>query len=163
MAERSVPHVVPQRDRFREGLVERECRGQGPGDLGHVQGVGETGDVVVAFGVEEDLRLVLEATERLGMNDPVPVPLERGSEWIGLLQPGSTTAGDGSSGGRAEALFFRFPNQAVTPDQSFHGPMMTDPQALALTVRLDVVVAGVARRTGFEPATFGSGGQRSIH
>ena len=86
MPERRVADVVAQRDRLGERLVERQRRGQGARDLRHLEGVRQAGDVVVALGVEEDLRLVLQAAERLGVDDPVAVPLERGPERVGLLQ-----------------------------------------------------------------------------
>jgi hypothetical protein len=97
----------------------------------------EAGDVVVALGVEEDLRLVLEAAEGLGMDDPIPVPLEGGAKWIRLFLSSSPAAGDRSSGWEAKALLFRLSNRAIAADETFcHGSMMTDPQLLALTRRL---------------------------
>jgi hypothetical protein len=47
--------------------------------------VGETDPVVVALRRHEDLGLVLETPERLGVDDPVPIGLEDGAERVGIL------------------------------------------------------------------------------
>ena len=60
-----VADVVAERDRLGERLVERQRGGQRPRDLGHLDGVRQARDVVVALGVDEDLRLVLEPPEGL--------------------------------------------------------------------------------------------------
>ncbi len=83
MAERRVTHVVPEAHRLGEGLVEREVACDRPADLGDLERVGEPGDVVVALGVHEHLRLVLEPAERLRVQDPVAIPLERGAPGVG--------------------------------------------------------------------------------
>jgi hypothetical protein len=83
-------------------------------------------DVVVALGVQEDLGLVLQPPERLGVDDPIPIPLEGRPEGIQFLRTSSPAAMDGSSSRRAQALLFRLSDRPITPDQSFHGPMMTD-------------------------------------
>lgn len=66
-------------DGLGEILVEAEGAGDGPGDLGHLQGVGEAGAVVVPGPAREDLGLVLQAAEGGGVEDPVPVLLVRGA------------------------------------------------------------------------------------
>ena len=63
MAEGGVAEVVRQGERLREILVEAERAGERPGDLAHLDRVGQAGAVVVALVVDEDLRLVLEAPE----------------------------------------------------------------------------------------------------
>ena len=60
--------------------AERPSRG--PGDLAHLERVGEPDAVVVALGREEHLRLVLQAAERLGVDDAVPVALEARPEVV---------------------------------------------------------------------------------
>ena len=77
MAERRMAEVVGERQRFREILVEAERAGQGAGDLGHFQRVGQPGAVMVALVEHEDLRLVLEPAERGRMDDPVGIAPER--------------------------------------------------------------------------------------
>ena len=51
--------------------------GDGPGNLRHLERVGEARPVVVAARGEEDLGLVLQATEGLGVDDPIAIALER--------------------------------------------------------------------------------------
>ena len=76
VTEGRVADVVTQRDGLGEGLVERQGGGQGARDLGHLERVRQARHVVVAFGIDEDLGLVLQPPERLGVEDAVAVPLE---------------------------------------------------------------------------------------
>ena len=86
VAEGRVAEVVAEPDRLGQVLVEAERAGDRAGDPAGLEGVGEAGAVVVAFGGDEDLRLVLEAAEGLGVDDPVAVALERGAQRaVGLL------------------------------------------------------------------------------
>ena len=71
MAERRVAEVVGERERLGQVLVEPERARQRPGDLGHFQGVGQPGAVVVALVEHEDLGLVLEPAEGGRMDDAV--------------------------------------------------------------------------------------------
>ena len=82
--ERRVARVVAEADRLDEILVQPERAGDDAGDPGRLEGVGHPGAVVVAGGVDEDLRLALQAPERLGVDDPVAVALE-GRAHVGLL------------------------------------------------------------------------------
>ena len=75
--ERRVAGVVAEADRLDEILVEPERAGDDAGDPGRLERVGHPRAVVVAGGVDEDLRLALQAPERLGVDDPVAVALER--------------------------------------------------------------------------------------
>ena len=68
--------VVGQREGFRKVLVEPEGAGERPRDLADLDGVGESGPVMIAFVVNEDLGLMLQAAEGRGMDDPVTVALE---------------------------------------------------------------------------------------
>ena len=77
MAERRVAQVVAERDRLGQLLVQAQHLGDGPRDLRHLEGVGQPRAVVVAGRREEDLRLVLQAPERLAVDDAVAVALER--------------------------------------------------------------------------------------
>ena len=90
VAEGRVAEVVAEPDRLGQVLVEAERPGHGAGDPAGLQGVGEAGPVVVALGGDEDLRLVLEAAERLRVDDPVAVALERRADRaVGLLDRGA--------------------------------------------------------------------------
>ena len=57
-----------------------------PRDLHDLHGVGQAGAVVVAHRRDEDLGLVLEPAERLGVDDAVAVELVRRPHRIGLLR-----------------------------------------------------------------------------
>lgn len=78
MAEGRMADIVGEGERFSEILVQPEGAGGRAGDLGDLKGMSEAGPVVIAFMGDEDLGLLLEATERVGMNDPVPVALKIG-------------------------------------------------------------------------------------
>jgi hypothetical protein len=73
MAEGRVAQIVSQSDGFGQVLVQPQGPGGGPSDLGHLERVGEPNAVMVALGRDEDLRLVLEATKRLRVDDAVAV------------------------------------------------------------------------------------------
>ena len=82
--------VVAEADRFGQRFVQAEVAGDGAANLGHLEGVGQAGDVVVALGIDEHLGLVLEAAERLGVHDAIPVPLESRTPEIGPLRHGAS-------------------------------------------------------------------------
>src|SRR5829696_1004663 len=87
VTEGGVAEIVAERDRLREVLVEAESTGYGTGDLHHLQGVREACPEVIAVRRNEDLRLVHEPAERLGMDNAVPVALEVVADTIGRLGP----------------------------------------------------------------------------
>jgi hypothetical protein len=76
VAERRVAQVVSERDRLGQVLVQRESARDGAGDPHGLERVGQPRAVVVALRRDEDLRLVLQPAERLGVDDPIAVPLE---------------------------------------------------------------------------------------
>ncbi len=80
VAERRVAEVVPEADRLGQILVQTERPRDRPRDPARLQRVREPRAVVVALRRDEHLGLVLEAAERLRMDDPVAVALERGSD-----------------------------------------------------------------------------------
>ena len=76
MSERRVAHVMPEPDRLGEILVQAERPRDDPRDAGRLERVRHASPVVVAGGVDEDLRLSLEPPERLRVEDAVAVALE---------------------------------------------------------------------------------------
>ncbi len=82
--------VVRQADRLDQVLVAAQGAGDGAADLGDLQGVGQAGAEVVAFVVDEDLGLVFQAPEGRGVQDPVPVALERGAVLRLVVQIGAS-------------------------------------------------------------------------
>ena len=90
MPERRVPEIVRKGNRLAEVFVQPEGTSYGARDLGNLEGVGQASTVVVAFVIDEDLRLVLEATKRPGIHDPLAVALKRRSVLVfrlGVLTP----------------------------------------------------------------------------
>ena len=81
--ERRVAEVVAEPDRLGQVLVEPQRARDGARDPRRLERVGEPRAVVIALGRDEDLRLVLEPPERLGVDDPVAVALERGAQPAG--------------------------------------------------------------------------------
>src|SRR5690606_249771 len=100
VAEGRVAEVVGQRDRLGQVLVEAQRAGDAGGDLRHLQRVRQARAVVVALVVHEDLRLVLEAPERAGVQDAVPVLLEgRAVPALGLgVDPAPRLGGEAGVG-----------------------------------------------------------------
>jgi hypothetical protein len=82
-----VAEVVAERDRLRQVLVEVQPAGDVARDDGRLERVGQARAVVVALGGDEDLGLVLEPSERLRVDDPVAVALERRPQGALLLGP----------------------------------------------------------------------------
>ena len=83
MPERGVPEVVAEGDGFGEVLVQAQRPRDGARDLADLQRVGEARAVVVALGRQEDLGLVLEAPERLAVDDAVAIAHETGANGVG--------------------------------------------------------------------------------
>ena len=77
--ERGMPEVVTERDRLGQILVEAERPCDRARDLRDFERMGEARAVVVALGGDEDLRLVFETAERLGVDDAVAVADELGA------------------------------------------------------------------------------------
>ena len=72
--------IVAETDRLDEVLVEEERPADSAGNLGHLEGVGEAGPVVVTGGSDKDLGLVHQPAKTLGVEDTVAVALERGAQ-----------------------------------------------------------------------------------
>src|SRR4051794_7767354 len=90
MAERGMPHVVPEPDRLDEVLVQAQSPGDSAGDRGRLQRVRHPRAVVIAGRIDEHLRLSLEAPERLGVQDAIAVALERRAQAAIILRTQSS-------------------------------------------------------------------------
>ena len=107
MAEGRMPEVVPERNGLGKIFVERKAARGGTGDLRNVQGMRQTGHIVVAVGRVKDLRLIFETQERLGIDDPVAVALKVGTHGAGRLAAEPSAAFDRLLRiGREEQLLF---------------------------------------------------------
>ncbi len=87
VAERRVPEIVPERDRFGQLLVEPQDLRDAARDLRDLERVRQPGAVVIAGRREEHLRLVLEPAEGLAVNDPIAIALECRTDRILGLRP----------------------------------------------------------------------------
>ena len=67
---------MPQADGLGQVLVQTQRPGNGARQLRHFQGVGQAGDEMVAAWRDEDLGLVFQAPEGIGVNDAVAVALK---------------------------------------------------------------------------------------
>lgn len=105
MAKGGVADVMPKGDGFGEVLVEAEGAADGAGDLADFEGVGEAGAVMVAGGGDEDLGLVFEASEGLGVEDAVAVALEGGADGVGVLGALASFGIGGEGGIGGEPVF----------------------------------------------------------
>src|SRR4029077_15086392 len=76
VAERRVPHVVPEPDRLGQILVQAQRSGHAARNSGRLERVRHARPEVVAGGVDEDLRLPLQPPEGLRVQDPVAIALE---------------------------------------------------------------------------------------
>ena len=105
MAERRVAGVVAQPDRLGKILVQAERARDHPGDPGRLERVRHARPVVVVRRVDEDLRLALQAAERLRVQDPVAVALERRPHRALGLGPLAAAGLVGANGERRKRLF----------------------------------------------------------
>ena len=103
VTEGTVADVVAEGDGLGEILVEAQGAGDGATHLGDLEGVREARDEVVLLGGDEDLGLVLEAAEGLGVDDAVTVALEGGADGGGVLGAGARR-GRGARGEGAQSL-----------------------------------------------------------
>ena len=85
MPERRVAGVVPEADRLDEILVEAQRPRDDTRDRGRLERVRHSRAVVIAFRIDEDLRLPLQPAERLRVDEPVAVTLKRGANRARLL------------------------------------------------------------------------------
>ena len=76
MPEWWMANVMHQSQRFSQIDIQSERSGNGAGDLGNFQRVGEAVAEVVAVAAGEDLGFGFEAAKSAGMNDAVAVALE---------------------------------------------------------------------------------------
>ena len=83
---RAVAAVVAEGDGLGERDVEPERGGDAAGHLGHLEGVGEAGALVVVR-EDEDLGLAGQPAEGGGVEDAVPIALEAGAPRVRLLLP----------------------------------------------------------------------------
>ena len=107
MAERRVPHVVAEPDRLGEVLVQPQRSCDDTRDRRRLERVGHARAVVVALGVDEDLRLPLQPSERLRVHDAVAVALERGPHAALLLRAFTTPGLERAHRERRQALLER--------------------------------------------------------
>src|SRR5918999_2893452 len=84
--------IMSERDRLGEVFVEAESAGYGTGYLHHLQGVREACPEVVAVGGDEDLGLVHEPAEGLGVDYSVSVALKVVADTVGRLGPEAAQA-----------------------------------------------------------------------
>ena len=87
VAERRVPEVVPQADRFDQIFVQAQCARDGAGDLRHLQRVREPRAIVIAKRRDKDLRFMFQPAKRLGVQDAVAVALKAGAHWRLVFGP----------------------------------------------------------------------------
>src|SRR6185295_9303925 len=80
-----VARVVPEPDRLDEILVESKGARDDARDRRRLERVGHPSPVVVAVRIDEDLRLSLQPAERLRVDEPVAVSLERRPHGARLL------------------------------------------------------------------------------
>ena len=79
VTERRVTEIVGEADRLGQVFIESHGSRHRPGNLRHLERMGQPGSVMVALVIDEHLCLVEETPKRRGMDDPVPVPLELGA------------------------------------------------------------------------------------
>ena len=98
---RAVAAIVAESDRLGERHVQPQRLGDGASDLGDLEGVGESGALMIAR-KDEDLRLSRESAKGRGVKDPVAVALEAGPVGVGDLGSRPLPRADGTRRARRE-------------------------------------------------------------
>ena len=93
MTEGRMPQIMAQGDGLGQILIETQCPGNGAGNLGDLQSMGQPGAVMIPFRREKDLRFLLQPPKRLAVDDPVPVPLEAGPHLVRCFRAAASAAG----------------------------------------------------------------------
>ena len=104
MAEGRVAEIVGERQRLGQILIDMKRAGDGAGDLRHFEAVGQPRAVMVAFVIDEDLRLVIQAAEGGRVQDAVavaPVRRARRARWLGVQPAPARARIDGIRGNLA--------------------------------------------------------------
>src|SRR4051794_14847301 len=86
MTEWGVPEIVPEPDGLDQIFVQPKRAPDRAGDLSDLECVGEPRPIVIPRRCDEDLRFVHQPSERLRMDDPVPVALKLGANCGGRLR-----------------------------------------------------------------------------
>ena len=105
--ERRMAEVVPEPDRLGEILVQLQRAGDYARDAARFERVRHARAVMVAGRVDEDLRLPLQAAERLRVEDAVAVALKRRADAAFVLRPLASARLVGAHGERREGVLFQ--------------------------------------------------------
>ena len=92
---------MPQCHGVGQGDISSDAGRDGSSHLGHLEGVGQAGALVIS-GMDDDLGLACQSPERRRVDDPVPIPLEAGPLGIRLLRDGAVPCAVGTSGSRTQ-------------------------------------------------------------
>src|ERR1051325_3118809 len=101
-----MPHVVAESDRLDEILVQSQRARDAAGDRGRLERVRHARAVVIAARVDEHLRLALQPSERLRMEDAVTVSLEGRAQAALVLGSDAPACLVGADRERREPLVF---------------------------------------------------------
>ena len=132
MPEGGVAQVVRQADGLDQVLVGAQRPGDGASDLRHLQRVGEAGAEVIAFVVDEHLRLVFQAAEGGGVQDAVAVALEGGAVFRLVIEVGAPLGVLAAHAVGGERLVFQFFEHGAVEVHEFN---LSDKDVIALALR----------------------------
>ncbi len=107
MTTRAVAAVVADRHRFDQRHIEAQRLGDRTCHLGHFEGVGHAGALVIV-GEHEHLGLAGETSERRVVQDAVAVAFEAGAERVGCFFERSVAGAVRAGGVRGEGFCFVF-------------------------------------------------------
>ena len=108
MAERGMSQIVAQRNRLCQIFVQPQGPGDGPGDLGNLQGMGQPSTVMIPLRRKKHLGFPFQAAERLTVDDPVTVSPVAGADIARLLRRVPAQAFFRQCGIGSQHPFFQF-------------------------------------------------------
>ena len=86
MTKRCVTQIVCETNALDQVFISTQGTRQRPADLGNFERVGEAGAEVIAFVIDEDLRLVLETSKSRGVQDAVAIALKSSAIFGFIIQ-----------------------------------------------------------------------------
>src|SRR5665811_2152052 len=122
--ERRMTQIMTQRDRLREVLIQAQRSSHSARYPRNLQSMGQASAVMVTLWRNEDLRLVLQATKRLAVHNPIPIALERRADIAGPLRLHSSLGFSRPLRQRRKACLQALYRQSDSPgDLSLHRPI----------------------------------------
>ena len=79
VSKRGMTQIVAESSCLGQIFIQTQIPGNGPGNPGYLQRMGQAGTIVIPLRLEKDLRLALKPAKGTGVDDPIHITLETGA------------------------------------------------------------------------------------